>query len=173
MHKDILGDTRTKQWSSMRGRKVEIRQTVERDGWETFHCNLFCIFRFLNYLHVLPFFFFFFKVILGRVENRKLSKYCKHSRISPQTKNRNLKLATWTVTSQAALPFSPLGKLGLGRGHDGLANLVVQWYKSVHWATETGWGSAPWRQQSAAQRAALAGAAHSPALLPRAPHPRR
>lgn len=93
-------------------------------------------------------------------------------------KNRNLRAAPRTVTPQAAEPSSPTaalwgswGEVGVGR--KSLANLVVQWYKSVHWATETGWGSAPWRQRSAAQRAALAGAARSPAPLPLAPRPRQ
>lgn len=30
---------RTKQWLCVRGRKVEMRPMVDRDGWEIFHYN--------------------------------------------------------------------------------------------------------------------------------------
>lgn len=98
----------------------------------------------------------------------------------PNPKPKNLKSnkprqrATKGSTGGTALWLgnNPLRKPG-GRKYDSLANLVVQWYMSVHWATEIGWGSAPWQQQSAAQRAALVGAAHSLALMPLAPHPRQ
>ena len=63
--------------------------------------------------------FFFFKVILGRVENRKLSKHCKPAKISNQEQEPET-VATRTVTPQAAQPFGWTRVLwgSRGRGED-------------------------------------------------------